>query len=374
MRSRRARRSAPWGVALLAAVFAPGCVGLGSGPALNLKPEKWDQVVASRGVDPAMVPMPMRITPEIEAAAVKLAGPGEDRDRLRRLQAGLLDRSAYAFEYEALATFTAEDAFAARRGNCVSFTNLFIAFGRAIGIPLQAALLFRKARSEKEGDLVMVYNHMVAVHPKGRYVTVYDFYMTKEDAAVEVRLIDDLAVAAISASNRGVEALRAAVLGLARSLLELATRLQPSLPDLYANLGIVRWRQGDVPGAYEAFRKGLEIDPGRPTLLHNLAALYIEEGRRAEARAALAAAATREATPYLLVVQGDLELAGGNPKSAVRAYRRAHRAQPGLLEPLLGIARAEITLGSPEAARKALRKAEKLRPDDPQVRALLESL
>lgn len=374
MRSRRARRSASWGAVLAFAVFATGCAGLGSGPALNLRPEKWNQVVAARGADPALVPMPMRVTPEIEAAAVKIAGPGEDRERLRRLQSALLDRSAYAFEYETLATFTAEDAFAVRRGNCVSFTNLFIAFGRAIGIPLQAALLFRKARSEKEGDLVMVYNHMVAVHPKGRYVTVYDFYMTKEDAAVEVRLIDDLAVAAISASNRGVEALRAADLEKARTLLELATRLQPSLPDLYANLGIVRWRQKDVTGAYEAFRKGLELDPGRPTLLHNLAALYLEQGRRAEARAALAAAAVREATPYLLVVRGDLELAGGDPKAAIKAYRRAHRDQPKLLEPLLGIARAEITLGSPAAARKALRKAEKLQPEDPQVRALLESL
>lgn len=370
-RRSRARGLVPLAAAVLSAA---GCSSLDQGPVLNATPERWSRAVAARGVDPSEVPMPMSVTPSIRSVAERLAGPGDERERLRRLQSALLDRSAYAFEYDTVATFTAEEAFEARRGNCVSFTNLFIAFGRAVGIPLQAALLFRRASSEKEGDLVMVYNHMVAVHPKGRYVTVYDFYMTRDNANVEVRLIDDLAVAAIAASNRGVEALRAGDLDGARSALEKAIRLQPSFPDLYSNLGIVRWRQGDVEGAYEVFREGLELDPRRATLLHNLAALHLDQGRRVEARAALAAAATREATPFLFVVQGDLEMAAGNFKAALTAYRRARREGPDLLEPLLGIARAEMGLGDRDAARRALRRAERLRPEDTQVRALLENL
>jgi tetratricopeptide (TPR) repeat protein len=373
-RSRPGKLAGPLPVLVLAALAASGCGSLDQGPVLNATPERWSRVVAARGVDPAEVPMPMSVTPQIRAVAEKVAGPGDERERLRRLQSVLLDRTAYAFEYDTVATFTAQEAFEARRGNCVSFTNLFIAFGRAVGIPLQAALLFRRASSEKEGDLVMVYNHMVAVHPKGRYVTVYDFYMTRDNANLEVRLIDDLAVAAISASNSGVEALRAGKLGEAQTALEKAIRLQPAFPDLYSNLGIVRWRQGDVEGAYEVFRQGLELDPRRATLLHNLAALHLDQGRRVEARAALAAAATREATPFLFVVQGDLEMAAGNLKAALTAYRRAHREGRELLEPLLGIARAEMGLGDREAARRALRRAAKLRPEDPQVRALLESL
>jgi Flp pilus assembly protein TadD len=349
-----------------------GCGSGAPGTALNLSPERWREVVASRGVDPGEVPMPMFVSPEIRRVAEQIAGPGDDRERLKRLQAVLLDRKAYAFEYDTVATFTASEAFATRRGNCVSFTNLFIAFGRAIGIPLQAGLLFRRARSEREGDLVMVYNHMVAVHPKGRYNTVYDFYLTGDDAAVDLRPVDDVAVAAISASNRGVEALREGDLEKAHALLERATKLDPTLPDLLSNLGIVKWRQGDTEGALRAFRRGLEIDPHRPALLHNIAALYIEQGRRAEARAALAAANTRDASPFLFVVQGDLELAAGNPKGALKAYRRAHRVAPNLVEPLLGIARAEKTLGNDGAARRALRKAEEIRPGDEDVRSLLD--
>lgn len=359
---------------LVLGMFASGCRSTDETPVLRLTPERWREAVAARGVDPGDVPMPMMVTPQIRAMAEQLAGPaGSDGERLRRLQAAILDRKAYAFEYDTVATFTAAEAFAFRRGNCVSFTNLFIAFGRALGIPLQAALVFRRARSEKEGDLVMVYNHMVAVLPKLRELTVYDFYMTRDESRVDLKLIDDLAVAAISASNRGVEALRAGDFSRARTLLERATKLQRSLPDLHSNLGIVRWRQGDIEGAYAAFREGLDLDPHRPALLHNLAALYIEQGRSAEARAALAAANTRDASAYLFVVQGDLELAGGNFKEARTAYRRAYREGKNLVEALLGLARVERALGNEPAARRALRKALKIRPDDPQVQALLGS-
>ncbi len=359
-------------VALLAgALAASGCRSGAPGTHLNLSPEEWRRVVAERGVDPGDVPMPMYVSPAIRAVAEEIGGPGDDRERLRRLQAALLDRRSYAFEYDTVATFTAAEAFAARRGNCVSFTNLFIAFGRALGIPLQAALLFRRARSEREGDLVMVFNHMVAVHPKGRYNTIYDFYQTRDETQVDLRLIDDLAVAAISASNRGIEALRQGDLARAHGLLERATKLDPSLPDLLSNLGIAKWRQGDRDGALAVFRRGLELDAHRPALLHNIAALFIEQGRRNEARAALAAANTREASPYLSVVQGDLELAGGSPKAALRAYRRANRESPQLVEALIGIARAERALGNEGAARRALQKALKLRPEESEIRSLL---
>jgi Flp pilus assembly protein TadD len=370
--SRLRHRAGGAALVIAGAILAAGCRSQAPGTFLRLTPERWREVVAARGVDPGDVPMPMLVTPEIRAVAEQIAGPGDERERLKRLQSALLDRKSYAFEYDTVATFTASEAFAFRRGNCVSFTNLFIAFGRALGIPLQAALVFRRARSEREGDLVMVYNHMVAVLPKTRDLIVYDFYMTRDSSKVDLKLIDDLAVAAISASNRGVEALRAGDLGKARTLLERATKLQPSLPDLHSNLGIVRWRQKDIEGAYRAFREGLDLDPHRPALLHNLAALYIDQGRQAEARAALAAANTRDASPFLFVVQGDLEFAGGNLKEALTAYKRAHRESRSLVEALLGIARTEKALGNGDASRKALRKALKLRPDDPQVRALLE--
>lgn len=64
------------------------------------------------------------------------AGEGTDRERLKSLQQFLFDEERFPFEYETRGTYGAQEAFRLRRGNCVSFTSLFIALGRSLGIPL----------------------------------------------------------------------------------------------------------------------------------------------------------------------------------------------------------------------------------------------
>src|ERR1035438_4427529 len=61
--------------------------------------------------------------------------------------------------------------------------------------------------SEREGDVIVTYNHMVAVHPVAGTpdVKVYDFYRMAEEKGPRLTLLDDFSVAAIRASNDGVE-------------------------------------------------------------------------------------------------------------------------------------------------------------------------
>jgi tetratricopeptide (TPR) repeat protein len=153
--------------------------------------------------------------------------------------------------------------------------------------------------------------------------------------------------------------------------LEIAVKLAPRLASLYANLGLAQWRSGDVPAAFATLRKGIEIEPDCPPLLQNLAALYVEHGKTAEARAALGALDVRRASPYALIVRGDLELRGGNAKAAIRNYREAAALDATLADPWLAIARAELSLGRPEAARKAAAKALKRDPASEEARRLL---
>ncbi len=361
---------------LAAAALLCGCASSGRLPVFNLQPAQWESAVRELGLDPATVSCPVSATPEMRRAAHLYGGNGSDTDRLGRMHKALLDRNDFAFEYEKVVTFTAEEAFAARRGNCVSFSNLLVAFARSVGIPLQAGLVLTSGSSEKVGDLVLTYSHMVAVYPSTKGFTIYDFYVDRAriDVGGELRLLDDLEIAAISLSNRGVAALREGDLASARDLLEKAVRLGPKLPDLHANLGIVYWRQGDIDLAFATFLRGLDLEPHRAALLHNLAALDLELGRVEEARAALAAASPGQASSYLLVVKGNLELAGGDARKALRSYKQAHSRDPKIVPPLVGIYRAERLLGRPDAARKALEKASRLDPDDQQVKELLESL
>lgn len=353
------------GGVILTLALLSGCAS--SRLAIDLSPGEWEAELAKRGVDPKKAPHPMLATPGIRELASRTGGGGAQKDQLRRMQLALMDRENYTFEYEGLSTHSAAETFERRRGNCVSFTNLFIALGRSLNIPLQAGLLVRRGQSTREGDLVVVYGHMVAVLPGGKSATIYDFYQRREETGGGVVLVDDLAVAAISASNWAVHFLRKGELEQAEGSAETAVRLAPDMPDVWGNLGLVRWRKGDRDGAFAAFRSGLRIDSQKPSLLNNIAGLYLEMGRPEDARTALAAANYGYASPYFFIAYGDVEFARGNFKDALRYYKRAHRLDPKIAEPLLAVSRAESALGDEAAARKALEKASKLKPKEPVI-------
>ena len=362
--------------ALAAIVALTGCATFGSLPGYAVPAETWSTRLALRGVPGADAPNPMTLTPAMAAFARDAGGSGKDDERLERLRLALLDGKTFAFEYEKSTTFTATEAFEARRGNCVSFTNLFIALGRALGSRLQAALVPTHAASEKQGDLVVTHDHMVAVfsRPGGRTARVYDFFQSAEKPTGPLVLLDDLEVAAVRASNRGVEHLSRGENAEARRDFELAVRLGPALASLWANLGLAAWRTGDTPSALAAYHRGLERDPGSPSLHQNLAALYVDEGRPAEARAALASMDTTRASPYVFLVAGDLELSGGAVQKAIASYRRAAAADPKLAEPWVRIARAELVRGRPAAARKAIERALNIEPGSDEARRLLDKI
>ena len=360
------------GLTVLLATTGAGCITPNE-EILDVSPRRWEAAIRSRGLDPVEVPMPMGPTPDIVAFARKTASTGTDRERLERLQTVLFDRKVFAFEYEKMATFTAAEAFTARRGNCVSLTNLLLAMARSLGIRLRPGLILTRQSSEREGDLVLRFAHMVAVYSDQRDLRIYDFYLDRPGEPGRLTLLDDVDVAAIAASNAGVEALRAGDFARSRKLFERAVRLAPGLPEIYAGLGVAQWREGNVDAAFATFRKGLDLAPNRASLLNNLAVLYIELDMPDEARIALAAANLTEASPHFLLAKGNLELSCGDTKGAIRSYKRARSLDKTLVKPLLGIARAELARGRKDAARKTLRKAARLAPEDPRVRDLMEA-
>jgi Flp pilus assembly protein TadD len=305
--------------------------------------------------------------------ARRAAGGGEPAEKLERLQQYLFDEDSFPFVYDARATLTAAQAFAERRGNCVSFTNLFIALGRSLGVPLKGALIYL-GESEVDDGLVVVNNHLVAVDRRPEKLVVYDFSSTRGRPPVGVEVIDDLWLTAIYLNNLGVEALRAGDLAAAAERLGAAIRLAPEFTAPYGNLGVARRLLGDRAGAFEAYSQALAVAPRSPAILANLARLYQDLGREDEAREALLAADLGGASAYLLVARGNLELARGRREEAMRLYKRARRTDPDLPEPWVAIARLELQRGRPAAARRALAMALGLDPDHAGARRLYRSL
>jgi len=337
--------------------------------------DAWARTLRGRGVDPALVPNPIALTPEIRAAARELGGNGGgDLDRLRRIQSALYDSSRFAFSYEAGATYTAGEALAARKGNCVSMTNLFIALARAVGIRVRAGYLSPPAVGEKRGDLVYVTAHVVAIFENFHEKVVFDFYRLSVDPEVDLKRLDDLGLAALTLNNRAVESLAHGDLSRAEQEFEAVVRLAPDYAAAHGNLGVVRRREGDLPGALDAYRSALALAPHDPGILGNLAALYRGLGREREAREALLLADLSRATPYTILARGDLEAADGRYEEALRFYRKAARAGPALPEPQIAIARLEHARGHLAEARRAAEQAARIAPRSEEARAVLAEI
>jgi Tfp pilus assembly protein PilF len=306
--------------------------------------------------------------------ARRIVGPGGTVERLYVLQRHLFNEEAFPYAHDSRITYTAIEAFEARTGNCVSFTNLFIALARSVGYSVRAALVIEPGDVEEEGELIVVNNHIVAVYQHDRGATIFDFNRAAERRIVGLDIIGDPVVTGVYLNNRGAEELFAGRAEAALRHLETAVKLAPEFAAAYGNLGIVRRRLGDVEGAFAAYRRALEIEPRHSTILTNLAVLYRALGREVEARAALRAADLRGASPYLLIIRGDFELAEGRHREALRLYGQAARMSPGLPGPWLAIARAEIARGRTGRARKALHRVLEIDPENELAARLLEEL
>jgi Flp pilus assembly protein TadD len=337
--------------------------------------DPWSAALTRRGIDPSLVENPIAITPEIRAAAEALSGRGGGTvDELKRIQSALFDTEHFTFEYESGATTTAAEALSTRRGNCVSFTNLFIAMARSRGLRVNAGYIQPQAGGEKRGDLVYIMTHVVAVYPLNDRYVVFDFYRSREEPAKHIRLLDDFELAALYVNNLAVQALSASDYALAEARVRAVLKLAPEFAPAYGNLGVILRRRGDIPGAIDAYRRALAIEPRDPAILGNLAMLYTGLGRDREARAALELADLRLATPYTILARGDLEAADGRIEEALRYYHRAARIDPTIPEPHLSIARLTRTVGRFDEARREAERALKLDPDNSEAKAILAGL
>jgi tetratricopeptide (TPR) repeat protein len=364
------RQGAKIVLGLLLLAFAVAHAGAEERPVF-IGGDDWTAALRAHGVDPAILDNPIAATPQMARAAREYAGRGDASDRLGRIQDALFDPDTYTFEYAAARTLTAVEAFEQRRGNCVSFVNLFIALARTQGIPVRPALLRSVREIEIEGDLMVVNTHLVAAYPTpGGETDIFDFYRSRADTPVKARMLDDMDLNAIYLNNLGVESLREGDLEGAVANLEAAVALSPKLAAAYANLGVARRRAGDEQGALTAYFDGLAVAPNHPRLLHNLMSLYraraVESGAAPDRRPV----GSERVTPREILSRADDELARGDAERALQLYKRAHRMDRSLSAPLVGIARMQILEGRLKSARRTLDKALEVDPNDEGAREL----
>jgi Flp pilus assembly protein TadD len=351
------------GAAMIALGSGLGAVEAGEAPRAFGR-EAWAKAVRERGLNPGEVIYPFSASPEmVEWAERAVEGGGSygEIQRLIRVQDAMFEDGAFDFTYDGAQTLTARQAFDARKGNCISFTALFVSLTRSIGVPTRLMSVEGVPQVRRDGDLVVINRHVVAAFESGGDVAVFDFDLTSEDELVGRRIIDDVEASAMFHNNLGGTALRDGDRSSALQHFRVTTTLWPSWPVGWVNLGVTHSHLGEADNALQAYDRALLADPGNSSALMNMAYLYLKLGREDEARIARLAAAETTENPFALVAMADSELIRGNDAEAARYLSRAKRSYGREPEIFDGLARLAESRGKARRAARYHRKAEKLR-------------
>lgn len=353
----------------LTAVFAAGC----GTSTVTLERHRLGEDLAQRGVDPKLVILPFGLTDEMrEWARTNVPNILNDETKLEVLRDRLLDSSTMKVEYEWGYTGTAIEVFEKRRANCLAFTNLFVGMARELGLAVYFLAVDDTETYRREGDLVVVSDHIAVGYGAQTNRRIYDFSQYAEDADYRsVRKVSDLTAISMFHSNRGAEALRVGNVRDAVEWLTTAVEIDPELVNAWVNLGVTLRRAGQLEAAEQAYKRAIEIDPRIYSAYHNLASVLRMQGRKSEAEAFEAQLEkSPNRNPFTYLALGDISLRNGRIAEAERFYRRAINLRCEEADCYAALGQLAVANGNLKTARKMLRQAEKLDPKNERTQRL----
>jgi len=310
-----------------------------------------------------------------EWARLAVGGRRDPLDKLRTLLQGLLGSGGLEIQYASDYTGTAEEVFETKEANCLSFTHLFVALAREVGVDAYYVTVDEISSYAKKGDLVVVSNHITAGFGPAHERTILDFTVRPDVDYQTAERVTDGHAYALYYSNRGAERMQVGDLPGAIDEFVVALEIEPKLPEAWSNLGVVRRRQGDHKAASAAYEKAIEADPQYFPVYQNLLALYQLEGRGDAAEELVRLLdRRRNRNPFSYLVLGDFSLEAERPDEAKIFYRRARRLGRDQADPLAALGQLALFEGDRRDATKWLEKAQRVDPTSRRVQALEESL
>lgn len=245
------------------------------------------------------------------------------RLRFDRLLAALRDPHSPGFVEQVSPTLPASTAFRDRRINCVSFAFLVVALARSLDLPAYFVLVPETLARQRSGGLAIEEQHLAAAVAFGGLERVIDFAGDLEKTRFVTTAVPDLTAIALFHSNRGIEALADEDLERAAAELHRATVLDPTLAVVWANLGVVERRRGDLQAAEQAYRTALALDPQTRAARTNFTNLLASRGEAGRAARILAATANVGPDPFSLLELAESSLRRGDLAAARAHYQRA---------------------------------------------------
>lgn len=321
----------------------------------------------------------LALSPEMGRFLALRIRPGQVRQlRLQALLDLIFSEDGLKITYGNSRTRTAIETFEERSGNCLSFTLMFVAMARHLGLRAYFREVAEVTSWDQRGDVLVTERHMFAEVEADNGIVQVDFLPPGTKTYRSTRRVGTARVYAHYYSNLGVEELTAGNPAGALELFEKALEHDPDFSQALANIGVALRRTGSPKRAEESFRRALEINPGEMGAVSNLAALYLGQGRPAEA------------APLLERVEGHLRrnpfhhfkmgLRAGRQEqweTAIGHLREAIRRRPGEALFHVELAQLQLQVGRGLQARSNLERALALAENGEErrrIRSLLSEL
>jgi len=351
-----------------------GCASKPASPEARAVPRDFVAIPAANGLSLAESGV-IAVDGEMRGFLAEHVTAGENLRKLRQLVRAVVENRDFRIIYGD-ETRVAGETFRARRGNCLSFTSLFVALAREAGLDASYQEVDVPPSWSLSDDSVVVSRHvnaLVAVRPGAEHVV--DFDMGEFRAAYPRRAISDARAAAHYYSNLGVERMQAGDSAGAYAHFMRALAMDRTLAQIWVNLGVWHRRAGEAALAEASYLEALQLNSREYVAMSNLARLHASEGHTELAQwYERRTTQYRLRNPYYRYERAKVAYLSGDFASAARQLREALRGadnDPAFYS-LLGMTYRQ--LGRENAAREAFTRAIELAEDENQRGALERKL
>jgi tetratricopeptide (TPR) repeat protein len=229
----------------------------------------------------------LAVSPEMRAFLdANVDRKGSDSLKLHQLSAAIMDAGRFGLQYDET-TRTAAETFRTRRGNCLSFSNMFVALARDVGLRVQFQEVEVPPDWTLDQDAFVLNRHVnVFVELDAFGARVVDFNIRDFKASYEMRRISDRRALAHFYNNIGVERMLADDAASALACFRKAVaHSDGAFCPAWTNLGTLYLRNGHTAHALAAYQRALDASRGDLVALSDLARLYELLGDRERAAA-----------------------------------------------------------------------------------------
>lgn len=294
-------------------------------------------------------------------------------ERRKLLMSFMFGTPGLNFRYDDFVTRTVPETFEAGVGNCLSFTLLFIAAARYVGLEAHAREVRIPSEWSRLDNTVYRTGHVnVGLMVEGRrHIVDFEpdlFRAYRLSSPIIGHSVSDERMLAHFYNNRAAELLGEKRLEEAFKFVERAIEMDPDFTSAWNTRGVLLARLGKSQSAEDAFLTVLENSPDDPEALINLFNLYrttSDREKTAEIQARLES--VRLEDPYFQFELGGIYENEGDLARAERHYRRAVRQKEDEHRFHFALARLHFRTGNEAGAETALRRAVEFSRNDDRL-------